>query len=484
MGRQSKTIRNKRKIKVENYENNYIDSGIVEKKVSKAFTREAQFTIVSIFFVTIIMISSAYAVFSSVQKQESYNTLTVGTLKIDFDASSTDMGNIINLNGAYPTSDVEGQATSPYSFKITNSGTLNAYYKIKIVDDTDMITEDNCQDNLLPKDKIKVSINGEDPFLLNSTETNSYIVNDGNLTADESKIFAIRIWIDETAGNEVLGKHYHGKIVVEGENKYTNKNIEAAYIYNETAGDTQCINGEESTCQITNCYTNSAKNSCPQGTVIKYKVNDTESKYFYVLHDDGVTMTLQQRENTVRNIAWYAGSNDNTKGPLTILSKLEEVTSTWTNVNSQEYTAGYTNFYDNAFTGCTYSKSNYKITCNINKYNADENNLTLVKQKVHSRMITAQEASSTGCLVDNSSDSNNGTCPNFMYNYLYQSTTYGGNYDDNTVNESGAYNYGYWTMSAYSSGSAHAWNVYLGELSVAGTNSSSFGARAVVVINK
>ena len=108
MGKQSKTIRNKRKIKVENYENAYVDNSI-EKKVSKAFTREAQFTIVSIFLVTIVMISSAYAIFSSVQKQETYNTLTVGTLKIDFDQSSTDMGNIINLNGAYPTSDTEGQ---------------------------------------------------------------------------------------------------------------------------------------------------------------------------------------------------------------------------------------------------------------------------------------------------------------------------------------------------------------------------------------
>lgn len=222
MGKQSKTIRNKRKIKIENYENNYIDSKYVNKKVTKAVTREAQFTIVSIFFVTIIMISSAYAIFSSVQKQESYNTLTVGTLKIDFDQSSTDMGNIINLNGAYPTSDVEGQKTSPYSFKITNSGTLDAYYKIRIVDDTDMINEDGCQDNLLPKDKIKVSINGGTPFLLNSTESNSYIVNDGNLKASESRTFSIRIWIDETAGNEVLGKHYHGKIVVEGENKVNN----------------------------------------------------------------------------------------------------------------------------------------------------------------------------------------------------------------------------------------------------------------------
>ena len=197
MGKQGKTIRNKRKIKVENYENNYVDKNVeVKQQVSKAFTREAKFTILSIFVVTIVMISSAYAIFSTVQKQESYNTLTVGTLKIDFDATSTDMGNIINLNGAYPTSDEEGQKTNPYSFRITNSGTLAAAYKVKIIDDQDMINEDKCQDNLLPKANIKVSINGGTPFLLNSVESNEYVINSDTLNPSGNKNFAIRIWID------------------------------------------------------------------------------------------------------------------------------------------------------------------------------------------------------------------------------------------------------------------------------------------------
>lgn len=499
MGKQSKTIRNKRKIKVENYENEYVnDNGEAKKQVSKAFTREAKFTILSIFVVTIVMISSAYAIFSTVQKQESYNTLTVGTLKIDFDATSTDMGNIINLNGAYPTSDEEGQKTNPYSFRITNSGTLAAAYKVKIIDDQDMINEDKCQDNLLPKANIKVSINGGTPFLLNSVESNEYVINSDTLNPSGNKNFAIRIWIDENSGNEVLGKHYHGKIVVEGQNKQANQNIEAAYIYNESAGDTQCINGEEATCQITNCYTDSSKDSCKQGTVIKYKVNDTESKYFYVLHDDGSTITMQQRENTVRNIPWYKDADDSTKGPLTILSYLEAATATWTNVEFQEYTAGYTNFYQNAYTGCTFSTSDYKITCSVNTYNGDQANLTLSKRKVRARMITAQEASSTGCLVwkDGSKDStimgnsinawNHGSCPDWMHNYLYGSKTHGGSYEDNTVNENGEYNYDYWTMSAYSSYSHNAWTVgRAGHLDGNRyTSHTVYGARAVVVINK
>ena len=269
-----------------------------------------------------------------------------------------------------------------------------------------------------------------------------------------------------------------------------------AYTYSETENN-KCINGEEKTCVENTCYENKSANSCVQGTIIKYYVNDTEQKVFYVLHDDGATITMQQRENTVRNIPWYQDANDSTKGPLTILPYLEAATATWTNVELQEYTAGYTNLYENAYTGCTYSASNYKITCSVNSYNGDSANLTLSKRKVRARMITAQEESSTSCLVwkDGSKDStimgnsinsyNQGSCPDWMHNYLYQSKTYGGSYEDNTTNETGVYNYDYWTMSANSSNSPNALYVrregYLYGIYTSGTG---IGARAVVVISK
>ena len=283
-------------------------------------------------------------------------------------------------------------------------------------------------------------------------------------------------------------------------------NVIQAYTYDEVNETTKCINGEEDTCVETTCLDNSAANSCPQGTIIRYAVNDKENKYFYVLHDDGATLTLQQRENTVRNIPWYSEEvtnadgtkttvNDNTKGPLTILPKLEEATSTWTNVNFQEYTAGYTNFFENAFTGCDQT-GDYKITCNVNTYNSDSNNLTLSKRKVRARMITAQEASSTGCLAwkDGSINStvmgnsknayNQGSCPDWMHNYLYQSKDSGGSYDDKTANENGTYNYHYWTMSTLSSTTNYAWRVN-SEGNYNATSVYSDGcARAVVVINK
>ena len=247
-----------------------------------------------------------------------------------------------------------------------------------------------------------------------------------------------------------------------------NTNIVAAYTYNSSS----CITGEEETCVKTTCYKSTTAGSCPAGTIIKYKVNDSTTKYFHVLHDDGKTMTLQQRENTVRNKPWYSSSADNSKGPTTILSALESETSGWTNVNNQTYTMGTTTFKTNAYTGC----SSYN-SCTTNTY-------TLGQRTGKVRMITVQEAAALGCTKSNQS------CPNWMNNYLNDSTSYGGTVDDGVPYSPD--NRGYWTMSADSSSTNSAWNVnYNGNVSnynvYSDYSNSSYainGARAVVVVSK
>lgn len=232
-------------------------------------------------------------------------------------------------------------------------------------------------------------------------------------------------------------------------------NVIEAYTYDQTNEATKCITGEEDTCVATTCLESKDANSCPAGTIVRYAVNDTESKYFHVIEDKGTTMTMQQRENTVNNIAWYAEETTNaegtsttidvnTKGPLTILPKLEEETSIWTNVNDQTYTMGTTVFKDNAFTGC----SSYN-SCTTNTY-------TLDSRTAKARMITLQETINLGC--------NSELCPNWM-----------------TASE----NNNYWTMNADSSHTNIVWGVYYNHNIYRGnTYSTLYGARAVVEINK
>ncbi len=214
-----KSIRLKRKIQVEKEpEKEEKNLEGVQVALSKAVSREVKHSILSIFLVVIVILSSSFAIFTSIQKSENYNSITVGILKIDF---SQDTANTLNLNGAYPTPDVNGLETEGYSFKISNTGNLNAQYKIRIVDDTEMIHEDGCASNLLDKSKIKVSINDGAPFLLDSKATSDYVVELATLAPSNYKDYTVKIWIDENAGNEVLGKHYHGKIIVDSVNLST-----------------------------------------------------------------------------------------------------------------------------------------------------------------------------------------------------------------------------------------------------------------------
>ncbi len=214
-----KSIRLKRKIQVEKEpEKEEKNLEGVQVALSKAVSRELKHSILSIFLVVIVILSSSFAIFTSIQKGENYNSITVGILKIDF---SQDTANTLNLNGAYPTPDVNGLETEGYSFKISNTGNLNAQYKIRIVDDMEIISEDGCASNLLDKSKIKVSINGGVPFLLDSKSSSDYVVELSTIAPNNYKDYTIKIWIDENAGNEVLGKHYHGKIIVDSVNLST-----------------------------------------------------------------------------------------------------------------------------------------------------------------------------------------------------------------------------------------------------------------------
>ena len=79
-----------------------------------------------------------------------------------------------------------------------------------------MIQADGCSDHLMPKANIKISIDGGTSFLLSSIEESNYMITTGNLQPGESVTHVVRAWIDEASGNEILGTHFHGKVVVEG----------------------------------------------------------------------------------------------------------------------------------------------------------------------------------------------------------------------------------------------------------------------------
>ena len=181
-----------------------------EIALTKMGKRQLMLTLLSIFGVTLLSIGSTFAMFTVSSKSAEYNVVKSGTLNISFDANSS---STIGLDGALPISDNDGLNQEGNTFTITNTGSLTAEYTVSLQDDNDMITQDNCSDKQLDKGFIKYNIDGTNIKLL-SDSIDSTIIS-GSLKAGESKTFTLKLWIKEDATNEALGKHYHGKIVVD-----------------------------------------------------------------------------------------------------------------------------------------------------------------------------------------------------------------------------------------------------------------------------
>lgn len=235
-----------------------------------------------------------------------------------------------------------------------------------------------------------------------------------------------------------------------------NPNIKEVYQYDSV----NCSRGTEPTC----------KKISPKiyeiGTIVRYQVNDTEDRYFFVLHDDGKTITMQQRGNTVSQVVWSDKENINT-GPETVLKELEKATSGWKNVNDQTYELGKTIWKDNANTSCISTDcvaDNCPVKCDATAY-------TIPQRTAKARLISMQEVMTTGCTQIN------GSCPNWMYNYLNASSTSNNNNIIKVGND-----IGYWTSSV--NNDVEVWYIdYFGNTRTVEQN-MKMGARAVIVVEK
>lgn len=181
-----------------------------EIALTKMGKRQLVLTLLSIFAVTLISIGSTFAMFTVSSKSSDYNVVKSGTLTIDFSSNSSTVG----LNGALPMSDSDGLAQTGNTFTIKNTGSLPVNYTVSLQDDTDMITQDGCSDKQLNKDFIKYNYGVSDVKVLSETIDDD-IISD-SLEPGKSITFTLRLWISDTATNDTLGKHYHGKIVVNG----------------------------------------------------------------------------------------------------------------------------------------------------------------------------------------------------------------------------------------------------------------------------
>ena len=170
----------------------------------------------------------------------------------------------------------------------------------------------NVEVNGVELDKSSATVKLTNSLQLNATITPAFTTGDRNLTwtSSDPRIATVTntgfvetkgigtTTITATASN---GKSASANIKVEVDNP----NITGAYTYNEIT----CPTGREETCQPTTCLVNE---TCPAGTVISYKVNDTTTHDFHVIKDNGSILTLISNNNIAENIRWSSTNSNDT----------------------------------------------------------------------------------------------------------------------------------------------------------------------------
>ena len=173
-------------------------------------------TAFSVMVLVMVSLSTSYAMFSDVQNGHVDNIIKSGALEIKFDDLENGIGNVINLEGAFPVSDEEGMATTPYTFRVSNFSDKDSVFRVMLLDDVDLIELEGDSIELLDHSNIKFNINDGEPMFLSDIAYNGYVLNETIIPSLGDGLYEVRVWIDEKAGNDALGKHYFGKLVVDG----------------------------------------------------------------------------------------------------------------------------------------------------------------------------------------------------------------------------------------------------------------------------
>ena len=131
----------------------------------------------------------------------------------------------VSLTKVTPVTDSVGLSSNAYNITIKNNLTEKVNYKVKIEDDLDSVKNDGCEDILIPKEFIKISIKTDKTpnkiYTLSELEDNELLID--TMEALEKKNISIRLWVAQYSNIPTGSKmHYHGMLKVVEENDKVN----------------------------------------------------------------------------------------------------------------------------------------------------------------------------------------------------------------------------------------------------------------------
>ncbi len=159
------------------------------------------------------LIGASYAVLKISKVGEKKTLLNTGSFQVDFTT-----GEVITIKNMGPTSEKEGMNTKPFTFTITNTGTMDANYKVyldeNVSDSTHTLSTVPNTEHLMISYKVGNEAYTK-PVSIKSLYNSNTLVLNKQLKAGESITYEMKIWLDEKAGNEYQNTTYSARIAVE-----------------------------------------------------------------------------------------------------------------------------------------------------------------------------------------------------------------------------------------------------------------------------
>ena len=175
-------------------------------------------SILSSFAIFVVVMGVSYSFFASSVKGKEFIVYT-GNLSINY-AKKTD---VIDIENLYPMIDKDGLKLSSHEFTIINNGNIDARYQIRL-------ELDNTIRDMIDTRYIKISYQENDgeystPVLLSDLNSSLVFIKDIVLAPNMSNSYGIKLWIDFNAPNDIQGKLFKAKIVVD-----SIQNVEDGYV--------------------------------------------------------------------------------------------------------------------------------------------------------------------------------------------------------------------------------------------------------------
>ncbi len=187
--------------------------------------------ILTIMILVTITIGTSYSYYSIASTQADPNEFSTAC----FDVSYTEGSNgSINLSATYPMSESDALTRlQPYEFTITNTCTSeNASNPVNYIVTLNTLTSNA---STLPLSLLRYKLNETSPSVIDGTSgllgsatpytfgdsikttydlDSSYNLASGSLAPGESITYNLYLWIDESAGNDVMNQTFNGRVLV------------------------------------------------------------------------------------------------------------------------------------------------------------------------------------------------------------------------------------------------------------------------------